>query len=380
MTLIAPESEMISTLAERIEEDILRRGLRHGDLYLSTSEAARRFSASRASTNRAMDLLALRGLLERRQGRGTYVGASMRKNAQKVFQTVSLLYPQEAVAHTDPLTWMALRSLDDEASNLGSLQINFVPRRDRLEFLRQMLDSGRRAGTLRALIAISPSADACALLARAPLPVVAIGAAARGRSAPVTLNMDEAEAGRLLAEHFVRRGFRRILLASFLPETAGMARLRDGARRTLARAGLPASAIQLLDPRALTSPTPVTLEEALPADSPPVALIADGYPLADRLLRTTSAVRRSGRQVAVGCVVPLLSPRQERPYIQVVAGEQPREQMRQVVSLIERLQAGEILTNLSMTSPVRLHPPDRTTGRLSSQTSVPIFPYKETLL
>ena len=61
-------------LAERLGEDIVRRGLRPGDRYVTAAQAAQQLGVSRMSVDRAMNLLVQRRLLVRQRGRGTFVG------------------------------------------------------------------------------------------------------------------------------------------------------------------------------------------------------------------------------------------------------------------------------------------------------------------
>lgn len=348
MTMIALESEMLASLADRIEEDILRRDLRRGDLYLSTSEVAGRFSTSRASANRAMEILAGRGILERRQGRGTFVGASMRRNARKVFQTISLLYPSEAIARTDPESWAMLRTLGGGIS-FGSLQINFIPDHDRLEFIRQLVDSGRRSGTLSGLIAVSLDALTYDFLARCPLPSVIVGSKFSPRKGLVNVNLNYQEAGRLLARHFLRKGCRRFLVAAPLRHAAGVRQLTAGVRGQLELAGLPPSALSM---RHFPGGSAGELN-APGRTGAPVAVIADGYSLADELHHAS----RPGGPFEIGCVAPMLSRRKDCPYIQAISEAEPADHLRQIVSLLERLHGGERLADQALETPVRLFPP-----------------------
>src|SRR3954470_19347948 len=63
----------IIELADRIAEDIRRRELRPGDAYLSTAEVARVMQVNGTKANRALQLLARRRVLDRRQRKGTFI-------------------------------------------------------------------------------------------------------------------------------------------------------------------------------------------------------------------------------------------------------------------------------------------------------------------
>src|SRR5262245_52826460 len=60
-------------VAEQILADIRRRGLQPGDAYLGTAETTQWLRMNGSTVNRALQLLAQRGVIERRQRRGTIV-------------------------------------------------------------------------------------------------------------------------------------------------------------------------------------------------------------------------------------------------------------------------------------------------------------------
>jgi GntR family transcriptional regulator len=61
------------TLQERIRELVEREGLQPGDMLPSEAELQARFGVSRATVRQALSTLERRGLVERQQGRGTFV-------------------------------------------------------------------------------------------------------------------------------------------------------------------------------------------------------------------------------------------------------------------------------------------------------------------
>lgn len=60
-------------VAEQILADIRRRRLQPGDAYLGTAETTQWLRMNGSTVNRALQLLAQRGVIERRQRRGTIV-------------------------------------------------------------------------------------------------------------------------------------------------------------------------------------------------------------------------------------------------------------------------------------------------------------------
>ena len=68
-------------LAEQLGNDILQRGLKSGDRYITTVKAAEQLGVSRMSADRAMNVLVEKRLLIRQRGRGTFVGPGARTSA-----------------------------------------------------------------------------------------------------------------------------------------------------------------------------------------------------------------------------------------------------------------------------------------------------------
>src|SRR3569833_4712801 len=60
-------------VADQIAADIRRRGLRPGDPYLRTAETARWLRVGGSTVNQALQLLAQRGVIHRRQRQGALV-------------------------------------------------------------------------------------------------------------------------------------------------------------------------------------------------------------------------------------------------------------------------------------------------------------------
>ena len=60
-------------LADKIQEEIESRGMKPGDSFMTTAETARMHRVNTATANHALQILAHRGLIERRQRVGTII-------------------------------------------------------------------------------------------------------------------------------------------------------------------------------------------------------------------------------------------------------------------------------------------------------------------
>src|SRR5271156_4618815 len=85
----------IVEVAATILDDMRRRKLRPGDAYLDTAATARLLQVSGSTVNRALQLLAQRGVIQRRQRQGTIVLDLGDRRADAVLRKVQLVVRQE---------------------------------------------------------------------------------------------------------------------------------------------------------------------------------------------------------------------------------------------------------------------------------------------
>jgi hypothetical protein len=78
---LAAAPPRVVRLADSLQEEIATRGLEPGERFLTTVEAAREFRVSMALANRALQILAQRGVIERRQRTGPVVADPARPKA-----------------------------------------------------------------------------------------------------------------------------------------------------------------------------------------------------------------------------------------------------------------------------------------------------------
>src|SRR4029079_16141802 len=107
----------LEMLALRVEADIKRRGLSSGDKYLTGEEVGRMLNVSSISANRAMQLLAEKGLLVRQRQAGTFIGdavtvpaATTRKRVHLVLNTG--IWPDDRLAGTTYVNQLLCSLLD----------------------------------------------------------------------------------------------------------------------------------------------------------------------------------------------------------------------------------------------------------------------------
>src|SRR5438094_5267354 len=113
----------VNCLAERLERDIVSRGLLPGDRYLTAAEAGRELGVSAATANRAMRLLAARDVLNRERSRGTFIGPAVSSGHSFSVRTVFILMRLE---DKDYSTASSAAILDAVRVALGDVNIQFA--------------------------------------------------------------------------------------------------------------------------------------------------------------------------------------------------------------------------------------------------------------
>src|SRR3984957_16744093 len=126
MTPTVPQAPRIVDLADRILADIRRKRLRPGDPYLSTAEIARLLRVSGTAANRALQLLAQRQVLERRQRRGAFIARGPAGGKTVVVNRVHLLVHRDYLRAEGLLADGVVLGIQGELPQ-AEIQFNFLP-------------------------------------------------------------------------------------------------------------------------------------------------------------------------------------------------------------------------------------------------------------
>jgi DNA-binding LacI/PurR family transcriptional regulator len=279
-------------LPELIRQDILRRGLRPGDAYITTREAGTLFGVSPATANRALNELARDGLLVRRQGSGTVVAG----DAPAAARPDALLH----VLCGGNYGTMPKRLFDDLLRGLSrsfphaESRIAFLPPHDEPRFLedwRAAVDQ-RKQGVV--LVLSTPPVQR--FFADAGLPAVLAGSPGPGAPTLPWVDADHRQGGRILAEHLFHSGHRHIALLMRDIWGAGDNLFLEGVHQAQAEHGLAGSPLLL---RSLTADPEVvthTVDDLLRTDAPPTALVCRSEAIAEW---TEATIARNEADVVV---------------------------------------------------------------------------------
>jgi LacI family transcriptional regulator len=345
--------------ARRLETDIRQRGLTAGSRYLTAAEAGRLLGVSTATAHRAMALLARRELLVRRRNSGTFVGASFGAPPKRRVRTLYAILRGSA---GDPIEYpfdLFVQGVHRVLSGVN-IQVSFLPVNERLEYLRELIESAGMAGEVAGFVPISCPREVYRILADTHLPMVIHGTAYLDQENIPSIDVDNREAGRLLTEYLVGRGHRRMALLCAADQLPGDNLFFDGTSEGLTAARLPHNALIVRsiprDPEAFA----VEIQRLLEADDPPTALIARTPTLGLDALR---AVERLRAKIDVVCYAHRPMPETMFPYAHVVPQVPFVETIEQLTRMLDVQAQGLSLETKRAVIPVELRVPDRQGGR-----------------
>ena len=259
----------IESIAERLEQDIHRRGLQPGDRYLTAAEAAKMFSVSAVTVNRAMQLLAKQEFLIRQRSRGTFVGPKFQNDttAKPAIDIIHVMmamdYHLSQAVSTDALADGFMRSLPGTV-----VDVQFIPESNAVTYIERALRRMEPTDLTEGVVLIRVSRQVQQCVEKSGVPAVVYGHVYPGVQLSCVKH-DQTAVGRLMAEYAIRGGYRRCVLLTRNEWRHGDNKMLDAINQTLAAADIP------LDGLTIRSVLP---EHALVTDAAAVALAESNEP------------------------------------------------------------------------------------------------------
>lgn len=265
-------------------------GLQPGEKFMSVREVARRYGVTVSTAHQGMRILAEKDVLEIRPRSGALVGPAVKRDATDRPAQAKLLYLVGMPQFQGPrflhegLVEGLLESLPET-----SIQLTMLPDQDPVGFLDSQCSNGDFSGIV---LKMAPR-EVKQYFGRRGGPVVVIGHVDDDLDLPF-VDDDQAGIGRLIAEHLVARGHRRVGLLMhdywFPGDNAMLASLQQHLATSEVGAGR-------LEVRAIPSESSVTaanLKSLLEAPEPVTAVVCRHESVS---LQCLAAAREWGLQV-----------------------------------------------------------------------------------
>jgi DNA-binding LacI/PurR family transcriptional regulator/DNA-binding transcriptional regulator YhcF (GntR family) len=243
----ATQFATIANLAAQIEADIRTRGLAPGDPYQGTLETARMLGVGSIPTNQAMQLLVKRNVLERRQRLGTFVSRhfDLARNGADLKRVHILMYDQHLV---DEGVFGSGLLMGLQGALPGThLQLDFMPPnpQDEAAYLQETIDEALRNRGSDGFVLFNSTVEMQRTFRDSGLPTVIAGSLYASIKGLPFVDRDQKQVGKLLAEHLLANGHRRIVMITRQRPGMGPGEYlaSDAVGEVAAAAGLSASAL-----------------------------------------------------------------------------------------------------------------------------------------
>lgn len=228
----------IMQLAQRIESDIRRRDLADGDRYLNASEAAKRFRVSTNSANRALQLLARKQVVTRRQRAGTFINHALRdsggvRQIGRIHLLVQERYLKEEGVLTDGIVLGIQGALPG-----ATIEFNFIPADGEDDFLASLIAEAVEAESPHAFVLVRTSLLCQRMVAQSGLPAVVHGTAYPSVGRINSLDRDWEQAAALAVAYLVEAKCRHYLVLARETSSPGLHRSIDAIRKQLEAVGV----------------------------------------------------------------------------------------------------------------------------------------------
>ena len=295
------QTPRIVQLAAQIEADIRARRLVPGDPYLGTTEIARMLGVSTVAANRALQLLVHRRLLSRRQRSGAVVADGIVAAQPAAVRCVHFLVHSNYLKTEGLLGDGVVIGMQSELSG-ADVQLNFLSPADEQESVHRLISAALRNPNPEGLVLVRTSLGVQRLVQASGLPAVIHGSPYPSVVGLPWIDRDHRHSARLLTEHLLGRGYRRLLYLSRDQLFPGDYPFLDAITATMTTAGLPPAALVLRNLPPDTEAIKAAVAELLPRGTPRegLGIIARTEILADGAVAAVRAARlRLGRDVTV---------------------------------------------------------------------------------
>jgi DNA-binding LacI/PurR family transcriptional regulator len=282
-------------LADRIAEDIRRRELGPGDPYLSTAEVARVMQVNGTRANRALQLLARRKVLDRRQRKGTFVAHPPSDPPGPALDRVHLLVQQDYLRTEGLLADGVVLGIQGVLP-AATFQFDFLPGGDEADHAGRLIAEALRGARSEGFVLVRSSVQTQRLFQSSGLPTVVYGSLQASIRGMAQVERDQAQIGRLLAQYLIAKKCRRVAVLLRDRVWAGDHHLLDALQGELAAAGFGIDNLAIRCLPADEETVKASVRALLERPPSPLGLICRTEPLAQAAASAVAEREPGGRR------------------------------------------------------------------------------------
>jgi DNA-binding transcriptional regulator YhcF (GntR family) len=194
----------IMQMAEVLEQDIRKRGLKPGDRYMTAAEVASFLNVSATTANRVLQILAGRDVVERAQKRGTIVSNPFPERPLRTIEKIHMITFQENVKQTGLMTDPVVVGIQNVLQGC-MIQFNFLSPLGREDDLGRLLQEVGRAGSAVGIVLTKSTYQAQRMVEQSGIPAVVHGYPQPSIGKMAWLTVDYEKIGSLAGGHFAKQ-------------------------------------------------------------------------------------------------------------------------------------------------------------------------------
>lgn len=289
----------IVDLANQLESQIASGGLRPGDFLPGTDEIARNLGVSTSAANGALRVLVKRGLVHRRQRRGTVIaqlpGQQQRSALHRVHVVVHKRYLEMEGLLSDGL----LIGLQGELPG-AEMQFSFIPPTEEPEYADRLIAEVLRSREAEGFVLVRAPLPVQRAVETSGLPAVVFGTLQPSVQGLASIERDQIAIADVLLEHLLDRGCRRLVTLFRTELGPGDFTFLDRVQKNLAKAGRGLADLVIRCLAADREALRHSLAPLLEKPRRPTGFLCRNQPLADAVAAAAESMRlKVGRDLHI---------------------------------------------------------------------------------
>ena len=229
--------------------------------------------------------LAQRGILVRRRARGTFIGTAISECRSQSRPRCSVVYVVTAGQwdeRSGPRCGAIIKGLRQTIPN-ANVQFCFAPWDAGDRPARELVDRINEHDDWAGIVAMGCARSVYQCLADSRIPTVVLGSVYQGDSPLPSVDVDNGQAARLLTQHLIDRGHRRLALFAEGGSRPGDHHFLDGIHKVMGDGGFRPDALTVRFSGNDHLPPRLAIHETFETESPPTGIITRSLSVAEKI-------------------------------------------------------------------------------------------------